>query len=441
MCRSQTSGTLRAGRGTDFRLAAGTPLASWPVCALLGQIAADSLPRPMLDELRVPARRFGHVLGSPRDMTIKVRTITAEESAILDRWQRSDDVVRYRRARILRLSHARWKCPAIAEALALHAETVRDVIRAFNEGGVPAITPDPRSGGRPSGYIEEVAQVAEELVRQEPPAEEGRVTWTLQGLAARLAARFDTLDRVSHEAVRRLLLRRDIVYRKAKSWLTSPDPHYRLRKKRRDRLLAMARAAADGAAVWLDQSWFVRWPYRLRAWARKADPLRVPQRWSEERDTTALYAALDDETQAPFLRWAEGQPNSEETIQFLEALMAHYTRKGLRFVVLFWDKVLWHTSKCTRAWIRAYNQQAKRDKRTRLIVCPLPTRSSWLMPLEPIFGWLKHQVLGGHLFETIAELQTTVERYFVDCIEQARKRGHRAWHAALTTPTNSRSVL
>ncbi len=375
-------------------------------------------------------------------MTIKVRTITAEESAVLDRWQRSDDVVRYRRARILRLSHARWKCPAIAEALALHAETVRDVIKAFNEGGIPAITPDPRSGGRPSGYTEEVAQVAEELVRQEPPAEEGRATWTLHGLAARLAACFDTLDRVSHEAVRRLLLRRDIVYRKAKNWLTSPDPHYRLRKRRRNRLLAMARAAADGAAVWLDQSWFVRWPYRFRAWASKKDPLRVPQRWSEEVDTTALYAALDDETQEPFLRWAEGQPNSEETIQFLEALMAHYTRRGLRFVVLFWDKASWHTSKRTRAWIRTYNQQAKRDKRTRLIVCPLPTRSPWLMPLEPIFGWIKHQVLGGRAFETVVELQAAVVRSFRERVDSAKARRDRDWATVQAgVSENSRSVL
>jgi transposase len=374
-------------------------------------------------------------------MTIKVRPITAEESAVLDRWQRSDDAIRYRRARILRLSEIRWKCPAIAEALALHPETVRDVIQTFNEGGIPAITPEPRSGGRPPGYSQEVAQVAEELVRQEPPAEEGRSTWTLQTLAASLVASIEGLDKVSHEAVRRLLRRRDIVYRKAKNWLTSPDPHYRLRKKRRNRLLTMARAALGGAAVWLDQSWFVRWPYRFRAWAAKTAPLRVAQRWSEEVDTTALYAALDDETQEPFLRWAEGQPNSEETVQFLEALMAHYTSRGFRFVVLFWDKAPWHTSERTRAWIRSYNQQAKREKSTRLIVCPLPTRSPWLMPLEPIFGWLKHQVLGGHLFETIAALQAAVERYFRDRIEQARKRRDRAWNASLTTASKSRSVL
>ena len=360
-------------------------------------------------------------------MAIKVRSITAEESEILDRWQRCDDIIRYRRARILRLSETDRRCPAIAEVLALHVETVRWVIKTFNEGGIEAITPQPRSGGRPPGYTQEVADVAKDLARQGPPDEEGRATWTLHGLAKAIAARFEHIDTMSHEAVRRLLKLRDIVYYQAKQWLTSPDPHYERRKRRRDRLLAMARAAADGTVFWLDQSWFSRWPYRFRAWAAKDAPLRVAQRWSEKVDTTALYAALDDKSQEAFLRWATGQPNSEETVQFLEALMAHCTQNGLRFIVLIWDKASWHTSKRTRGWIRAYNRRAKEENLTRLIVCQLPTRSPWLMPLEPIFGWTKHQVLGGRLFETVAQLQAAVERYFHQRIDQAKERRDRDW--------------
>jgi transposase len=375
-------------------------------------------------------------------MAIRVRSITAEESEILDRWQRSDNIVCYRRARILRLSEADWRCPAIAEVLALHAETVRCVIKAFNEGGIEAITPQPRSGGRPPDYTQEVADFAENLARQEPPDQEGRATWTLHGLAKAIAARFEYIDKMSHEAVRRLLKLRDIAYYRAKHWLTSPDPHYERRKRRRDRLLAMARAAPGGTVIWLDQSWFVRWPYRFRAWAAKDAALRVAQRWDEEVETTALYAALDDESQEAFLRWAEGQPNSEETVQFLEALMAHCTQKGLRFIVLVWDKASWHTSKRTRSWIRAYNRQAKQEARTRLIVCQLPTRSPWLMPLEPIFGWIKHQVLGGSLFQTVAQLQAAVEHYFHQRVAQAKTRRDEVWaKAQAATAQKSMSVF
>lgn len=366
-------------------------------------------------------------------MTIKVRSITPEESEVLEQWQRCDNVVRYRRARILRLSAKRWKCAAIADALALHVQVVRDVITAFNEGGIEAITPQPRSGGRPPSYGEEIAQAAEDLVHQGPPPEEGRATWTLQGLAQALAARFEFLDNISQETVRRLLACRQIAYRQAKNWLTSPDPQYILHKSQRDRLLAWARQNADGSAVWLDQSWFARWPYRFRAWTPKRHLPHVAQRWKEKVDTTALYAALDDETQEPFLRWAEGQPNSEETVRFLEALMAHYTAQGKRFLVLFWDRAPWHTSRRTRQWVKDYNRRAKSEGLTRLIVCLLPTRSPWLMPLEAIFGWIKHQLLGDRLFETIADLRMAVEYCFQLRVTDAKLRRNRAWSAAVAS--------
>ena len=366
-------------------------------------------------------------------MAIKVRTITSQESEILDRWQRSDDIVPYRRARMLRLSEANWRCPAIAEALGLHVDSVRLIIKLFNKGGIPAITPRPRSGGRPGRLnTAEVAEAVEDLVRQRPPAEDSRATWTLESLAKMIAAAFDHISTMSHETVRRLLTQRKITYRRAKEWLTSPDPLYSLRKTQRDRLLAMVRAAPDGAAVWLDQSWFVLWPYRFWAWAARKEPPRVAKRWNEKVDTTALYAALDDETQEAFLRWAEGQPNSETTVQFLESLMAHCTKKGKRFIVLFWDKAPWHTSKETRSWIRAYNRRAQSDGLTRLIVCKLPTRSPWLLPLEPIFGWLKHQVLGDRVFDSIAALRAAAERYFRQRVAAAKKRRDQLWAERLT---------
>jgi hypothetical protein len=316
-------------------------------------------------------------------MAIKARTITPQESETLDRWQRLDDIVRYRRGRILRLSEADWKYPILAEALGLHVETVRQTIKDFNEGGIATLAPGlVRGQTRPPVYTEEVAQTAEDLVR-----------------------------------------------------LTNPDPLYGLRKRQRDRLLALAWAAPEGAAVWLDESWFVRWPYRFRTWAHQDDPLRVTQGWNEEVDTTVLFAALDDESQEAFLRWAEGQPDSEEMVRFLQSLMAHGTKKGKRFIVLFWDKASWHTSQRTRHWVRAYNRRAKREGLTRLIVCKLPTHSPWLMPLESIFGWTKHQVLGDRIFETIVDLRQAVEQHFRQRVAQAKERRDRAWTKALATAT------
>jgi hypothetical protein len=109
----------------------------------------------------------------------------------------------------------------------------------------------------------------------------------------------------------------------------------------------------------MDNSWFVRWPYRFWVWARREAPPRVALRWNEDVEKTALFTTLGDETQEAFLHWADGQPNSERMIVFLEALLAHWTEKGKRFIVLFWDRASFHTSKRVRGWISRYNRRAK----------------------------------------------------------------------------------
>jgi hypothetical protein len=64
------------------------------------------------------------------------------------------------------------------------------------------------------------------------------------------------------------------------------------------------------------------------------------------------------------------------------------------------------------------------------------------MPLEPIFGWTKHQVLGGRLFQTVAKLQAAVEIHFRQRVAQAKERRDQAWiRAQATAAEKSGSVL
>lgn len=81
-------------------------------------------------------------------MTLRLRAITPEEAETLDAWQRADDVVGYRRARILRLAEEGRQASEIAHVLGVHVETVRALIKRFNKGGIDTLAPRPRSGGR-----------------------------------------------------------------------------------------------------------------------------------------------------------------------------------------------------------------------------------------------------------------------------------------------------
>ncbi len=56
---------------------------------------------------------------------------------------------------------------------------------------------------------------------------------------------------------------------------------------------------------------------------------------------------------------------------------------GKRIVILVWDNARWHISRAVRQWIQAHNRQVlKTGQGTRTFVCPLPTKSPWLNPIE-----------------------------------------------------------
>jgi hypothetical protein len=64
------------------------------------------------------------------------------------------------------------------------------------------------------------------------------------------------------------------------------------------------------------------------------------------------------------------------------------------------------------------------------------------MPLEPIIGWTKHQVLGDRLFQTVVQFQAAVERSFHQRVAQAKEQRDRAWAKAQLRPAQkSVSVL
>jgi transposase len=109
---------------------------------------------------------------------------------------------RLARARILLLSDrqpaGRQSAPAVAEAVLVHPNTVRNVRRRFvREGLEAALSERPRPGAVPKLTGEIEAQLTR-LACSQPPA--GHATWTLRLLADKLVE-VTTLDSVHHDTV------------------------------------------------------------------------------------------------------------------------------------------------------------------------------------------------------------------------------------------------
>jgi hypothetical protein len=94
-----------------------------------------------------------------------------------------------------------------------------------------------------------------------------------------------------------------------------------------------------------------------------------------------------------WVRFVDGRPVSAITTQFLDwcCLMQ---AMGIRVCALIWDNASWHISQAVRGWLREHNRQVKRSGQgVRILVCPLPTKSPWLNPIEPKWGHSKRRVV------------------------------------------------
>ena len=68
--------------------------------------------------------------------------------------------------------------------------------------------------------------------------------------------------------------------------------------------------------------------------------------------------------------------------------------KGKRVLILVWDNASWHISKYVRNWVREHNRKVTTlGQGVRIWVCPLPTKSPWLNPIEPKWVHGKRRVV------------------------------------------------
>jgi transposase len=168
------------------------------------------------------------------------------------------------------------------------------------------------------------------------------------------------------------------------------------KKKRRDWLIRLAMAHPAWALGFADEVWWSRVAQpHLASWAEDGAPLRLVARTVARHDpdpkALACYGLLvrqwDDTRQRDermLLRFVDGRPVSAITTQFLAWCCERLAEQGKTALLLVWDNASWHVSKGVRGWIGQHNRAVKRGEAAiRIIVCPLPTKSPWLNPIEP----------------------------------------------------------
>ena len=165
---------------------------------------------------------------------IFVRTLTDPERQALRDGLRSKDAFTLRRCQILAASVDGLRPAQVAARFGCASQTARNAIRAFHAAGIACLT---EGSHRPVTARPEIDAAGCERLRallHRSPRDFQKPTsiWTL-ALAAEVAlAEGITARPVSDETIRQALKRMGVGWKRAKTWITSPDPAY-LRKKRR----------------------------------------------------------------------------------------------------------------------------------------------------------------------------------------------------------------
>jgi hypothetical protein len=330
-----------------------------------------------------------------------VRPPTDAERQALEAAVRSSDAFVLRRAQIVRASAQGEPVGVIAPRVGFSGQAVREVIHAFNAQGL-AVLQRGTTRNKTLHYSFDTAS-AEALrdLLHHSPRDAGKKTsvWTLEVAAEVAYERGLTAWRVSGETVRATLARMGVRWRRAKEWITSPDPEYVRKKVRRDRLIRLAQRHPEWLLGFEDEVWWSRLACpTLHAWQDDAHPVHLIEQTvaRDDPDPKAVacygllvrcWAAPQQRREELWLRFVDGRPVSAVTIAFLAWCAQQAQAQGKRAVLLVWDNASWHDSQIVRTWLRTHNRQVKQTGQgVRLLACSLPIKSPWLNPIEP--KWL-----------------------------------------------------
>ncbi len=164
---------------------------------------------------------------------IFVRPLSDAERKTLEAGLRSPDAFTLRRCQILLKSADAHNAYQIADNLGCNPQTVRNAIHKFNQEGLSETLR--RGSNRPHAvrraFEEKAAEALREMLHRSP-REFGKDSslWTLAMAAEVSFEEGLTKERASGETLRATLARLGVRWRRAKHWITSPDPLYARKK-------------------------------------------------------------------------------------------------------------------------------------------------------------------------------------------------------------------
>jgi transposase len=352
---------------------------------------------------------------------LRVREIDDDEGRRLVRIVRrgSGSVVTWRRAQMVLLSAQGMDVAAIAKVAFTSEDRVRDVIRNFSADGFSSLYPRYR-GGRPPKFTLGQRREIKKIAKSRPAEHDLPFSaWSLSKLAEFLVAE-GVVDDISHEGLRVLLREEGVSFQRLKTWKTSKDPDYAVKKARIEHLYAIADREVTPDEGEPEVIFCVDefGPLNLqprpgRQWAavsgKGKQPGRAPRRrmratYTRTAGVRHLFAAyeLGEDKLFGHIKPRKTRARFLEFCRYLRSLYPPETR-----IAIVCDNFSPHLTTASDgrvgAWATANNAE----------IAYTPTNSSWLNRVEAQFTALRYFALDGTDHPSHQEQASMIRRYII----------------------------
>ena len=235
--------------------------------------------------------------------------------------------------------------------------------------------------------------------------------WTLRRLVAFVRERFGR--RYCRETIRSALRRLDLSWKKARKLLGRADP------ERRESFVGQIGALLDGARderhtlVYLDEAHIHQDVDLGHGWCERGQRFHVASSSPGLSAKVSFYGLyLYNEGQVRI--WPYSRGNGENTIDVLRRLHAGIPKGKL---IVIWDGAPYHRAKTV--WAAAASLDIHLE--------PLPGYSPDLMPVEPLWRWLREDVTYHHCHATAEDLTRRVAAFETSINQNAYEVADRLW--------------
>lgn len=167
-----------------------------------------------------------------RKEPIFVRAMSEADKQVLEKAKRATDACEMKRAQILLASSQGLTTAAIERQFGYSAEYARQMIHRFNKHGTECLKRKSSAPLRRETIIDQAKCKQIKELMHKSPRSYGKASslWTLTLVAEVLSEEGATPRRMANETIRTAMRKNGISWKRAKDWITSPDPQYELKK-------------------------------------------------------------------------------------------------------------------------------------------------------------------------------------------------------------------